>query len=132
MEKWLKGCCCCNSMQKVSFNSADVVPVKVTSISDRSDDIRRLFCTTYQIKLIFGSRSKLIYGVKVQSALGLATMGIAANLGITTATSLTDLCHYIIATLGITTFNLITYVAKKRPSTPRRLLYPAEGSLYWF
>ena len=39
-------------------------------------------------------------------------MGIAANLGIATATSLTDLCHCIIATLGITTFNFVTYVAK--------------------
>ena len=43
----------------------------------------------------------------IQSTLGFATMGIAANLGIATATSLTVLCHYIIATLGIT-----TYVAK--------------------
>ena len=38
-------------------------------------------------------------------------MGIAANLGKATATALTDLCHYIIATLGITTFNFIAYVA---------------------
>ena len=49
---------------------------------------------------------------RIQSTLGYATMGIAANLGIATATLLTDLCHYIIATLGITTFNFDTYVAK--------------------
>ena len=47
----------------------------------------------------------------IQSTLGFATMGIAANLGIATATSLTDLCQYIIATLGIMTFNFVAYVA---------------------
>ena len=51
-------------------------------------------------------------GLIIQSKLGLATMGIAANLGIATAASLTDLCHYIIATLCITTFNFVTYVGK--------------------
>ena len=48
----------------------------------------------------------------IQSPLGFPTMGIADNLGIATVTLLTDLCHYIIATLGITTFNFDTYVAK--------------------
>ena len=56
---------------------------------------------------------KEVMGNQVQSTLGFATMGIvAANLGIATAASLTDLCHYIIATLGITTFNFVTSVAK--------------------
>ena len=39
-------------------------------------------------------------------------MGLAANLDIATATPLTDLCHYIIATLGITASNFGLYVAK--------------------
>ena len=50
--------------------------------------------------------------VLLQSTLGFATMGIAANLDIAATTSLTDLCHYIIATLGITTFHFVPYVAK--------------------
>ena len=48
----------------------------------------------------------------IQSTLGFATMGIAANLGIATATPLTASCHYVIATLGITTPNFGPYVAK--------------------
>ena len=39
-------------------------------------------------------------------------MDIAANLDTATTKTLTDLCYYIIATLGITTFNFVTYVAK--------------------
>ena len=50
--------------------------------------------------------------IQLQSTLGFATMGIAANLGIATTTPLTDLCHYIIATLDITTSNFGLYVAK--------------------
>ena len=41
----------------------------------------------------------------IQSTLGFATTGLAANLGIATATPLTDPRHYIKATLGITTPN---------------------------
>ena len=48
----------------------------------------------------------------VQYTLGFATMGLAANLDIATATSLTDLPHYIIATMDITTSNFCTYIAK--------------------
>ena len=50
--------------------------------------------------------------LKVLSTLGFATMVIAAKLGIATATPFTDLCHYIIATLDITTSNFGPYVAK--------------------
>ena len=42
-------------------------------------------------------RKKLV----IQSALDFATTGLAANLEIATATTLTDPHHYIIATLGI-------------------------------
>ena len=49
---------------------------------------------------------------QVQSTLGFATMGLAANLDIATATLLTDPRQYIIATLGITTWNFGPYVAK--------------------
>ena len=55
-------------------------------------------------------KAKLVQNL-VQSTLGFATLGIAANLGIATATSLTDLCHYVTASLGITTFDFVTYVA---------------------
>ena len=48
----------------------------------------------------------------VQSTIGFATMGLAVNLGIPTAIPLTDLSHYTIATLGITTSNFGPYVAK--------------------
>ena len=48
----------------------------------------------------------------IQYTLGFATMDLAANLGIATATPFTDLCHYIIATLDITTSNFGPYVAK--------------------
>ena len=48
----------------------------------------------------------------IQCTLGFATMGLAANLGIATATPLTTSRHYIIATLGITTPNFGPYVAK--------------------
>ena len=53
-------------------------------------------------------RKKLV----IQSALDFATTGLAANLEIATATTLTDPHHYIIATLGITTPNFAPYVAK--------------------
>ena len=36
-------------------------------------------------------------------------MDLAANLGIATANPFTELCHYIIATLDITTSNFCTY-----------------------
>ena len=39
-------------------------------------------------------------------------MGLAANLDIATATWLTDLLYYIIATLDITTSNVGPYIAK--------------------
>ena len=45
----------------------------------------------------------------VQSILGFATMVLAANLDIATTTSLTDLPHYIIATMGVTTSHFRTY-----------------------
>ena len=50
--------------------------------------------------------------MEIQSTLGFATMGKAANLGIATATPLTDLLYYMIATLGLTTSNFASYVAK--------------------
>ena len=50
--------------------------------------------------------------LEIQATLGFATKGLAANLGAVTATLLTDLSHYIIATLGITTFNFVANVAK--------------------
>ena len=49
---------------------------------------------------------------QIQSTLGFTTMDFAGNLGIATATPLTDLRHYIIATLGITASNFVPYVAK--------------------
>ena len=49
---------------------------------------------------------------RLQSTLGFATMGLAANLDIPTATLLTDPYQYIIATLGITTRNFGPYVEK--------------------
>ena len=48
----------------------------------------------------------------VQSILGFATMVLAADLAIATATPLTDPRHYILATLGITTPIFGPYVAK--------------------
>ena len=48
----------------------------------------------------------------VQTTLGFATMGLAANLGIATVTPLTDLRHYIIANLGITIANFGPFVVK--------------------
>ena len=52
------------------------------------------------------------YAVNYISTLGFTTMGLAANLGIATATPLTDLRYYIIATLGITASNFGPNVAK--------------------
>ena len=54
-------------------------------------------------------------------------MGLAVNLGIATATPLTDLCHYIIATVGITTPNFGPYVAKQRLSTLLEVAIPIGG-----
>ena len=48
----------------------------------------------------------------IQPTLGFATMDLASNLGIATATPFTDLCHYIIATMDITTSNFCTYIVK--------------------
>ena len=61
-----------------------------------------------------GGRGRLakVAGKVVQSPLGFATMGLAANLYIATAALLTDLRQNIIATLGITAFNFSAYVVK--------------------
>ena len=56
--------------------------------------------------------TNIIICEKVQSTLGFTTMGLVANLGIATATPLTDLCHYILVTLDIMTTNFGPFVAK--------------------
>ena len=62
-------------------------------------------------KLQQALRKTLIEVRQLHSTLGFA-MGLTANLGIATTIRLTNLCHYIIATLGITTSNFGLYVVK--------------------
>ena len=56
-------------------------------------------------------RKTLIEVRQLHSTLGFA-MGLTANLGIAITIRLTNLCHDIIATLGITTSNFGLYVVK--------------------
>ena len=62
--------------------------------------------------LIWYGIKSMKYSLVDESTLGFATMGLAANLGIATATPLTDLLQFIIATLDITTSNFCPYLVK--------------------
>ena len=94
----------------------------------RAEDLLLLaICILHQIPIVGlilgqesvprGPRSLVFLHIAVFSEKIQTTLDLAANLGTATATLLTDLRHYIIATLDLTTSNFGPYLAKQRPST---------------
>ena len=80
-----------------------------------------------------GGRGRLakVAGKVVQSPLGFATMGLAANLEISTTPLLTDLRHYmIVATLGITTISHSS-IWWKHTKTTDQLLETSTSASVW-
>ena len=65
--------------------------------------------------------------IRLQSTLGFATMGKAANLALATRNAVTDLFQYYITTLYLATSNFGPYVAKQRPSTLLVVAIPSGG-----
>ena len=63
----------------------------------------------------------------VQSTLGFATMGKAANLGLATRNAVTALFQYCITPLYLATSNFGPYVAKQRPSRLLVVAIPNGG-----